>query len=204
MINSTKSRKEFHFLKDIYQKYYCLNYYYIRFNKYGVKCSTSPRFRENEGWVNSIDPYDWFQWYFRYWLGRRFVDDKRQIYRWKEIISKFKDKLDKMIRYANGTFDDYFSSPKIRQILLHWDYELVENNVLSFCFYLFVNIKMSYCWFNRQELLQKANKKYHNCRDKEKAAEYYIKNKDANNKYKNLSEEKKTNFAKYKNGLMLV
>ena len=32
---------------------------------------------------------------------------------------------------------------------------------------------MSYYWFNRQELLQKAKDRYHNCGDKEKAAEYY-------------------------------
>ena len=55
---------------------------------------------------------------------------------------------------------------------------------------------MSYCWFNRQELLQKANDRYHNCGDKEKAAKYYIANKDVikqKTKYKsrNLSEEEK-------------
>ena len=40
-----------------------------------------------------------------------------------------------------------------------------------------VYIKMSYYWFNRQELLQKAKDRYHNCGDKERATEYYIKNK---------------------------
>ena len=33
-------------------------------------------------------------------------------------------------------------------------------------------------WFNRQELLQKANNRYHNCDGREKAAEHYIANKD--------------------------
>ena len=54
---------------------------------------------------------------------------------------------------------------------------------------------MSYCWFNRQELLQKAKEKYENG-GKEKAAKYYKDNKDvikqkSNDKYKNLSEEEK-------------
>ena len=50
---------------------------------------------------------------------------------------------------------------------------------------------MSYDWFNRQELLQKAKDKYHNCGGKEKAIEYYLGNRSvlkekAKNKYKNL------------------
>ena len=67
---------------------------------------------------------------------------------------------------------------------------------MIYFFYIFVHIKISYYWYNRQELLQKAKEKYHDCCGKEKAAEYYLQNKDvikekANNKYKNLSREKK-------------
>ena len=75
------------------------------------------KFRENKGWINKIDPYGWFQWYFRYWKGRRSEDDKRQIGRWKRIVSRFKGILIKMIK--NGK-----DSPKIRQFLIHWGYEL--------------------------------------------------------------------------------
>ena len=51
---------------------------------------------------------------------------------------------------------------------------------------------MSYYWFNRQEILQKAKERY----SKEKAAEYYLKNKEAikeksRERYKNLSQEEK-------------
>ena len=115
-----KSWKEFDELKNINQKYCCSNYCDVSVNKYGVKCGTSLRFSENKGWINPIDPYGWFQWYFGYWLGRRSVDDERQIKRWKGIINRFIGKLIKMIKDVGGKFDDYSISPKIRQILLHW------------------------------------------------------------------------------------
>ena len=52
---------------------------------------------------------------------------------------------------------------------------------------------MSYYWFNRKEILQKAKQRY----SKEKAAEYYLENKEeaikekSKNRYRNLSKEKK-------------
>ena len=107
---------------------YCSDSYDISVNIYGVKCGTSPGFWENKGWINEIDPYGWFQWYFRYWLGRRSKDYKRQINRSKKIVSRFRGKLVKMIGDAGSKFDDYSISPKIGQILLHWGYELTEKD----------------------------------------------------------------------------
>ena len=123
-----KSWKKFDQLKYIDQRYYCSNHYYVSVNKYGIKCGTFLRFWENKGWINKIDPYGLFQWYFRYWLGRRSEDDKRQINRWKKIVSRFRGKLVKMIKDADSKFDDYSVSSKIRQIFLHWDYGLTEKD----------------------------------------------------------------------------
>ena len=47
-----------------------------------------------------------------------------------ELVSRFRGKLVKMIRDVGGKFDDYSISPKIRQILLHWGYELTEKDFL--------------------------------------------------------------------------
>ena len=108
---------------------YCSDYYDVSVNKCGVKCGTSLRFWENKGWFNEIDSYDgWFHWYSRYWLSRKSKDDERQINRWKKIVSRFRDKLMNMIKDAGSKFDNYSISPKIRQILLHWSYELTEKD----------------------------------------------------------------------------
>ena len=122
--------KEFDELKNIDQNYYCANYYDISVNKNGVKWGTSLRFGENKAWINPIDPYGWCQWYFRYWLGRRSLDDETQINRWNRIVRRFKGTLIKMIKDVNGRIDDYSISPKIGQILLHWGYELVVSDLL--------------------------------------------------------------------------
>ena len=116
------------------QKYYCSNHHDVNGNKYGVKCGTSLRFWKNNGWINFIDPHGCVQWRFRYWLGKRSLDNKRQIARRKGIASTLEGKLVKVIKDVIGRFDDYSLSPKIRKMLLHWGYELVENNLLRLIF----------------------------------------------------------------------
>ena len=83
-------------------------------------------------WINSIDPYCWFQWYFRYWLSRKSLDNERQISRWKRILIRFKGKLVIIIKDNNSKFGYYSILPKIRQILLHLGYELVETDLSLF------------------------------------------------------------------------
>ena len=88
MVNVTESHgNNLDELGDIDQKCYCSNCYDVSVNKHDAKCQTPLRFWENEGWINSIDSYGWFQWYFEYWLGRKPLDDKRQFNRWKGIVS---------------------------------------------------------------------------------------------------------------------
>ena len=44
----------------------------------------------------------------------------------EKIVSRFRGKLVKMIRNAGSKYDDFSISPKIRQVLLHWGYELTK------------------------------------------------------------------------------
>ena len=106
------SWKEFKELENIDKKYFCSDFYDVKLNYYGVEVGTSLRFWESKGWINKIDPYGWFQWYHRYWKGRRSKDDKRHINRWKRIFNRLIGILENK------------DIKKIRQILLHWCYEM--------------------------------------------------------------------------------
>ena len=48
----------------------------------------------------------------------------------EKIVSRFRGNLVKMIKNAGSKYDDYSILPKIRQILLHWGYELTEKDFL--------------------------------------------------------------------------
>ena len=64
-------------LENIDAKFYASDYCNVNVNKYGVKCETSLRFQGNKDWINKIDPYGWFQQYFRYWLeDQKMIKDK--------------------------------------------------------------------------------------------------------------------------------
>ena len=56
--------------------------YHEAINKYGVKCGGSLGMWESSGWISEVDPYGWFQWYCRFYQGRRCSDDERQVKRW--------------------------------------------------------------------------------------------------------------------------
>ena len=54
-------------------------------NKFGVKCGQGLLEWEASGWIAAQDPFGWFHWYCRFYLGRRSEDDARQISRWVGI-----------------------------------------------------------------------------------------------------------------------
>ena len=56
-------------------------------NKYGVKCGQSIEEWELAGWINHAhDIRGWFQWYCRFFMGRRCEDDDRQVSRWAKCV----------------------------------------------------------------------------------------------------------------------
>ena len=101
-------------------------------NKYKVKCGSSLESWESSGWINKQDPYGWFQWYTRYCTGRRTGDDERQIGRWLKLAGpngRFRRTLMNKIIKKKTTHDDFTVSPVIRQVLLHWGYQLTKKDL---------------------------------------------------------------------------
>tara|TARA_B110000238_G_C16047286_1_gene404493 strand:- start:389 stop:889 length:501 start_codon:yes stop_codon:yes gene_type:complete len=71
-----------------------------------------------KGWVHSQDPRGWFQWYCRYFIGRRTpIEDQRQIKRWKA----FTRHAGAVKKYCEPY--DYQCRKKQRQALFHWAYD---------------------------------------------------------------------------------
>lgn len=86
-------------------------------NFFHVKASQPLSVWKKKGWIDPDDPRGWFQWYCRYYLGRRHEDDRRQIKRWK-AISRHVAQLKKACR-----IQDLDCRPKQRQAMLHWAYD---------------------------------------------------------------------------------
>jgi hypothetical protein len=108
-------------------KYVVSEVYDKSVNKYGVKCGSSLEYWESKGWMHEQDPYGWMQWYCRFYRGRRTDDDERQIKRWEKLAGprgRFRRRLMNEIIKRDTTFNDFSVSPVIRQVLLHWGYEL--------------------------------------------------------------------------------
>lgn len=105
--------------------------YNVPTNLYGVKSGQDQAFWEMKGWIHAQDPRGWFQWYCRFFMGRRSHDDSRQIARWAACAGfkgRWRNQLCGKVRTARKSFDDASVSPVIRQTLLHWAYELSEDD----------------------------------------------------------------------------
>ena len=95
----------------------CAERHEPRLNFFGVNASQPLSVWRRNGWISGQDPRGWFQWYCRYYMGRRSPDDERQIRRWRAIR-----------RHAAGVQKncergDLECRRRQRQALLHWAYD---------------------------------------------------------------------------------
>ena len=87
-------------------------------NFFGIDASQPLSVWRAKGWLHADDPRGWFQWYCRYYMGRRMpVEDRRQIARWAAIRRHVAQ-----IR-RNCEPGDLDCRRRQRQALLHWAYD---------------------------------------------------------------------------------
>ena len=113
----------------------CSSKYHASVNKYKVKCGGDLDMWEGSGWISDLDPYGWFQWYCRFYLGRRSTDDDRQIARGLGVCGpkgRFRNQLIGKISRSGAHIDDATVSPVIRQSLQHWGYKLTVEDARKY------------------------------------------------------------------------
>jgi len=88
-----------------------------KLNYFGVNASQPLSVWRKKGWIYAEDPRGWFQWYCRYYLGRRCIDDQRQIKRWRALrrhVAQIRNNCPPL---------ELDCRPRQRQALLHWAYD---------------------------------------------------------------------------------
>ena len=98
----------------------CHEFHDPKLNFFGINASKPLSYWKQKYWIYWEDPRGWFQWYCRYYMGRRCEDDVRQIKRWKQMTRHIAQ-IKKHCHVKELT-----CRPKQRQALLHWAYDSRE------------------------------------------------------------------------------
>ncbi len=102
--------------------------YKASINQFKIRSGMDYNYWCEQQWIHKDDPHGWFEWYCKYFLGRRHSDDDRQIRRWQDFCGprgRWRLRIYKNIYNSKG---DWKVSPRIQQSLLHWSYLVNEED----------------------------------------------------------------------------
>lgn len=88
-----------------------------KLNYFGVDASQPLSVWRKKHWIHPDDPRGWFQWYCRYYRGRRHEDDARQIARWRAM----RRHIAQLVKHCRR--GERSCRPRQRQALLQWAYD---------------------------------------------------------------------------------
>ncbi|MCJ1324533.1 hypothetical protein MMC10_001195 [Thelotrema lepadinum] len=127
------------------EKYLTSEDYDPEVNKYGVACGQSIEEWEKAGWIrHEFDARGWFEWYCRFFRGRRCEDDERQVGRWERCVGekgRWRRVLTKKYIQAgirsvmdDGDEDEEVQggrrlSPVVHQTCFHWAWEIRQETL---------------------------------------------------------------------------
>ena len=95
------------------------NGFNVQLNFFKVQSGQSGTIWKSKGWITPEDPLGWFQWYCRYFMGRRISDiDQIQIGRWRSFGPRHRAAV-----MHNCSSQDLGCRPRQRQALLQWAYD---------------------------------------------------------------------------------
>lgn len=97
----------------------------VSINYFGIKSRMPLKHWNKKGWIYGPDKRGWFQWYCRYYMGRRIPDvDKKQISRWRSF-KRHRGAIhaDEKRKSITTLEEKKTHRPKQRQALLQWAYD---------------------------------------------------------------------------------
>lgn len=96
----------------------------FKLNRYGIRAGLDHSSWTENGWIHSDDPYGWFNWYVRFYYGRRHKDDFRQINRFRAFIRRHWGMLNGFCQKTNISIDQAeHKYQKTCQGLLQWAWD---------------------------------------------------------------------------------
>ena len=118
--------------ENIGESFYKSDKYLTKVNFFKIKSGQSQEEWEAKGWMHKDDPRGWFEWYCKYFLGRRHEDDERQIKRWAAFCGpkgRWRNIIYAKIHASGcGIENSQDVSRRIQQSLLHWSYMVNEKD----------------------------------------------------------------------------